>query len=377
MKEFNQCCPLSHPHYLGLLQIFSRRERLYVDNEDSCFEDDSDDEGDSCPDGCTNAEYESVLDLRQRRILMEKELKVFQCELSCMKRNYDQFCSDERWAQREMHEADHRIQIFQNEKKQNLNDIVSFMPITSRQIYLRKMRNRTTCSGEASVLVSKRRLRNIYEQTHILRNIIVVDRSRLKDINDNRKQMKREWKEHTHSISRLQKQCEELQMLKLGRMVNIEAFDDFITEVDYVPMSNTINERNEYVQDQERKYEQEARQFRGRIADLKLELNLATEENTKILEEITDLHQAQITMGSETNRKIMEVGISNAEKVKAENKQIKDMKKIICQQHAEIVRLNTQVCKLRRKEGIVTLEREVFLYADRFCWFTSHSFCLP
>ncbi len=357
MKEFHELCPQSHPHLSSLFRVFSCKGRL-ADGKDLYVQDaqndemslESDDGDDTCPDGCTKEVFESVLDLRQRRIVLEKELKEFQNKLSSMKRNYNQFCTDEKRVLGEIHEVEHHIQIFQNEKQRQLNGIVSYIPMNSKQICGWKISNRD--SGEEPIVVFKQCLRNLYKQANALRDEIVTDMSCLKDLIETRKRMGKGKKEYKVSISRLQKQCEEFQVLKFGRMVNIEAFDDYRTEFDHVQTSNSINEHNKYAKGIGSSYEQEDRQFREEIVDLKLQLKLATEENTKMLAEISDLHQTQISMEFEAKGKILKAAVSSADEFRAKCKEIQEMKKIIHHQRSEIVQLKTQVYKLRRKEGM-------------------------
>ena len=323
------------------------------DDDDSSWE--SDDEGDCCPAGCPKETYDLVLELRENRYKLEDELKVFQREMGITKRNHEQFCTKERQADRELEEADTRIQAFQDKKQQALNGITSFVPLSAKQMYLwgsssknnasTPVDNSSTTDGsnEGVVVFSKQSLDKLHSRIHELREETASDKRTFKDLHSDKRRMGKENRELEQSIAILQGQCEEIQLLKFGQLVDIVALDKMTANS--LPTSKS-GVHIDMAKETEIEHGREVLKIEAEISSLKMELKDATTENTRILNAIADLNERQIAL--EQRKPPVEVDKSAD---KAEFEEASRLNAVAAAQTQEIAMLKAEITKLKRKDG--------------------------
>ena len=68
--------------------------------------------------------------------LHEDELRSFQRDMGITKRNYEQICAKEKQAQREIDSVESHIQAFHDRKQKALDELKTFIPMNSKEMYL-------------------------------------------------------------------------------------------------------------------------------------------------------------------------------------------------------------------------------------------------
>merc|ERR1712028_255716 len=88
--------------------------------------------------------------------------------------------------------------------------------------------------------------------------------------------------------------CDDLQMLKFGQIIDLEALDK-------VSVSKTVDDLNEKIRVEELKNDRQLSTMKKNYQQYREQLLLATQENTKLLENIAELSQRQFKLEKELN----------------------------------------------------------------------------
>lgn len=318
-------------------QQFRESDYLSDDNDDddSSWESDED-EVDACP-GVSEDFLQILLKLREKRYELGDELKCFQREIVLVKRNYDKLCGKENQADRELEEMSQHIQVYQNKKQLKLNSVQSFVTLSAQQIYAPDSIKETLMSQHESendksslcVLFSKTELRNLYGRIGILQDEIKNHKEYMKYLHNEKKLLAAETKAFERSISSLQQQCMQIQMLKFGQLVDFEAFDKIKEE--HTVLSNVSGADVTELLDREKQHDGHVHMLERDITLLKVQLKDATTLNTDILNRIGGLHKRQLSlaqMKASANIKIDEYEDDPEEKKRLRNISITQLQEI-------------------------------------------------
>lgn len=337
-----------HQHYReNLERIYTKKvqnNNCYSDDED---DEDSDwesvDEGDSCPDGCPQDLYEAVLQMRDKTNSLEDELRSFQREMGITKRNYEQLCAKEKQAQREIDSVESQIQAFHDRKQKALDEINTFIPMNSKQLYLYRSNNSECKDGEETdVIFCSGNLRKLYLRARELREKIDEDKATFKELRSDKKQLKSKQRETTNSIKQLEEHCNEIQMLKFGQLVDLKAFDA-ITDAS---LETVESGRSEELLKVSKQHDNEVAKAEGEITSLKTKLKDETSANTQFLTSIAELSQRAFDL---SQRKDMPNKVEGTQDV--DNEEDHRLKEICKKQMKEIETLKTAIHRLTRQDG--------------------------
>merc|ERR1719235_3159527 len=141
--EFTDLVGESSPFLGTLLKIYkkkvkrSKRKKALGDDDDmddeeedseedsdmDSEEDEDEMEEDICPQGCDMSIYESVIELRDKRLDMEDALQEIQKAVDDLKKDHTRLLADEKRIDKEQKQTDAEIQQFQTEKQRKLNQV--------------------------------------------------------------------------------------------------------------------------------------------------------------------------------------------------------------------------------------------------------------
>ncbi len=345
-------------------RIFMKKVKNYNDDDYISDEDeddeseesfyDSDDEIEVCPENYPTTVYNSILELRDKRILLEDELKLSQRQCDNVERNHRKFCSKLKVAENNLIDLKRKVQTFEDEKLKAINEITVAVPLTTSQIYFSDQRNDDNTGGTGidaglhnHVVFSNDNLLKLINRSREIAKEIEHEQSVFKDLQIDLKQIMKTNKGLEESIAAQRKRCEELQILKFGQKVDIDMLDK-LSETS--PMTKNRPFHLE-LESAAKKQEKKLNEINTQNRELKQKLKIVTEESTQILNEIATLSKRQIMLEKEKETNTENEGKSLDDEQASNDEEISNLRKIIHNQLEEKKRLFEDIKKLSRKDG--------------------------
>jgi len=262
LSEFDESIGSSHPAYAALLKIYKRKikrakatpaggnaeeeeEEDDLDDLDDIGDDDDDDEEETCPDNCSKETYERVLAMRNRRLDVTDAVDDINKAIDEIRKASDRQSQRERQVDRDLTSINNEIVVFQREKQGKLNIIDTWVVLKSSQLLAGKQPLPTTpvapdapeviddgkpigllpSTIDHCVLFTRaalRRLRSrIGELDHENSDLVLAQ----KELQKEEKLLAMEKKRLETEIAGVRAQCEEIQILKFGKVIDVEALD--------------------------------------------------------------------------------------------------------------------------------------------------------
>ncbi len=305
-KEFSVLVPETHINYYDALRkIYMRKEscgNAFIDYEDEAFEDEDDDSSwesdgdgvDARPEKCSEEIYNSILDLREKRQNHAKKFQLLQREIGILNRNHEKLIGREKQIDRENKEINVTVREFQEKKQRAMNNISSFVTLSTKQISLWHL-SHDGAGSDNCVIFSKRSLYKLYERIQSLRHEIETDRKELKRIHSNRKHIDPVINQLKESLSVFRAKLKELQVFKFGQEVDID-------KIQSREQSNLLSSRDEEMLSNIADREQADAQ-RNQILGLKRNLVSSQTYLKKLVAENTNI-LTKLAVLSENNRKL-------------------------------------------------------------------------
>lgn len=315
----------------------------------------SDEEDDICPEGCSLQTCETVIKLRDNRLRQEEEVKIFQREVERLKQTHGRFCIKERQANRDSQDMKEEIQLFQTEKQHAFNGINTTVPFSLKQMYLWENNDEMgenkkvySIMGESVVFPNLA----LYKLRQRIRDLAV----NIKDDKQNFNFLQKEWRRMEKEVFMKQQhireqkeRCNELQMLKFGQLVDIDALD----KISVGDSKNRSKVAADKISKIAGKNMMEIKLLEIEQESLRMKLKEETIVNTSILNQIAELSEMQI--GLEKNalgkgkKNISAIEDEFIEKLDVEEEE--RLKKLHVDKGKEIDKLKDEIKRLQRKDG--------------------------
>ena len=379
MEDFTALVPEKNNFHDQLLKIFKRkmkRAKKRSTNDDEDEEEEEDDGGDfddndddyeenevddSCPPGCDTALYESIIELREKRLDQEEVLADFQKELDELKKAHDRHVGRERQIDKDLKNTEVEIQKFQTEKQQHINELLVNIPLRISQIHLWKQETdaegnkidvpknptvlRDTFRITGCAVFSDARLEKLRRRIGELNLEIVQDKEIFKGLHKQKSALEKDKVVKEGLIAKQTGRCEELQMLKFGQLVDITALDKISVNNDEAELrvkSNALEISNEQ---EIFKIHAHHRQLKGQLLDF-------THQNTAKLNRVADLNGRQFFLEKELNgnKTGMQV-VDDGPTLRAETEERNRLVALVKLQAKEVDALKAEINLLRRKGG--------------------------
>jgi WD40 repeat protein len=253
MNEFSALVGESNQFHHQLLKIFKKKvkrakkrngdEDEEEEEEEDWEEDDEDfddegeeedeDEEDACPPGCDQTLYDKVLELREKRLDQEEILSDFQKAIDELTRNSDRHQTREKQINKDLAQTEKEIQGFQTEKQQRLNQLDVVITLKLDQLLCTVPRD-VEAGGDPEVLSAgvndclvfgKKQLTQLKSRIQELEVENRTLRQQFKDLHKEQSRLAREKKLKESEIMASREKCDDLQMLKFGQIIDLEALD--------------------------------------------------------------------------------------------------------------------------------------------------------
>lgn len=390
--EFKSLVPESNPYCEILTKIFKKKIKRSkggddMDDEDDEEEEDDDDDDDYdddeiedvCPPGCDVTLYDHVLEFREKRLDIEEVLTEIQKVIDDLKKSKDRLKQREKQIDKDAKSTELEIQNFQRQKQAALNKIEVFVPLRISQLHtfttsgvisgpdddeaaLAQLRSDPDFISDESTLrdPNKRQMvqdmdltsHTVFKNSALqrlsarigeLREEIVEAKVNFKALHKEKVRLEKERGAQRKKIESWTDKCNELQMLKFGRLIDLDVLEQGSDRT-------KEEEAEDAIAQMERAHQKEMAKLAAELEELKQKFAETTAVNTAHLENMGELAGRKLEIAREMNV---------PGEALAQDPQLSDYKDSIERdklatfvklQYREIESLKSEITMLRRKE---------------------------
>ncbi|KGL89123.1 hypothetical protein N301_03222, partial [Charadrius vociferus] len=248
-----------------------------IDEENSGSEDEDFDDT-VCPKNCNEALFQNTIQLRQKRLDIEKALTEEKKVAANLRKKHNSLAKKAKVVEISLNTAERELETFQWEKQQRLNELYVVVPLKLHQVeYL--VNGEMPSDFSQALVFTNQSLEYLQKRIVDLRNEKIMQREIYKKALEQHKQLVQDKKEMEINIRRLEEKCNHLMMKKFGRLVDFEAVQAHSVNLHMEELKVQIMEK-EYA------HSQELKEWEERILDLQQQLMKLTKENTSKLQQL-------------------------------------------------------------------------------------------
>ncbi|NXF48965.1 CFA44 protein, partial [Oceanites oceanicus] len=250
---------------------------LGIDEENSASEDEVFDDS-VCPKNCDEALFRNTIQLRQKRLDIEKALTEEKKVAANLRKKYNALAKKVKVVETSLDTADRELETFQWEKQQRLNELYVVVPLKLHQVeYL--VNGEMPSDFSQALVFTNQSLEYLQKRIVDLHNEKIMQREIYKKAQEQHKQLVQDKKEMDIKIRRLEEKCSHLMMKKFGRLVDFEAVQAHSVNI-------RVEELEVQIMEKEYAHSQELKEWEERILDLRQQLMKLTKENTNKLQQL-------------------------------------------------------------------------------------------
>ena len=172
-------------------------------------------------------------------------------------------------------------------------------------------------------------------------------RQDFRELHKTKTRLEKEKKTQVAGIAMLEKKCEDLQMLKFGQKIDLEALDG-------ANDTKLVDDVNEKIRVEELKNERQLTAMKKQHTQFREAVLRATQANTALLESIAALSQKQFKLEKELNSSSGQLHVNDrGPLIKNEVEERNRLVQLVKLQAKEVDALKAEVNMLRRKGGHV------------------------
>jgi len=361
MEEFTTTVGERHKAFDALLKIFRRKIKRtrkpvqnddaedpdHFDSEDESEDDDDDDDDEEeeeeeevCPPGCEESLYNRVCELREARLDQEEVYNEFQKGVEAIKRENDILSKKEKGFDKVLLDTEQNIQTFQAEKQSKLNELFVMVTLACSQIDTEN--GRVPADTSAFTVFPMDKLEALQARPGQIREEKQELRRRQKALRVEHQTMIREQTAREARAREHEARLNDVQMLKFGQMVDIEALDA-------VGVNRSAEEVRRRISATEAKQAEELKALRKTLAAAKADLKVATEQSTQRLNAVASLFERQQKLEADLNKGQASAATDTA----GERRERQRLVALVKVQAREVESLKLEINMLRRKGGHV------------------------
>lgn len=391
LVELRETVSESNPFFDILNKIFKKKiKRAHKgagdqdDEEEEEEEDDDDDDmeeeevEDACPLGCETNLYEKIIELRERRLDCEEFMTETQKAMEELKKTMDRLRQREKQMDKDARQTEAEIQQFHLQKQSALNIIGVSLPICISQLYAftdsgklsgprdkpltemeeydlaqiaedlsNKDKRSLTCqiTIRSHLLFKTKALQKLQERIGGLQKETENARGDLNALHKERTRLEKEREEQRTEIEVWAEKLKELQLLKFGRLVDMDEIEDGSDRSKEDEMLETLRlNENRHAAAVAKLFKEKER--------LKDEVARSTRQNTDLLRQVAALSETKLTVTRALNESAS-VAVSKPDPKVAAYKEAQERERIeayVKLQAREIESLKTEITLLKRKD---------------------------
>ncbi|XP_067430871.1 cilia- and flagella-associated protein 44 [Thunnus thynnus] len=321
------------------------------DDDDDDYESDMEEGGvpldDSvCPPGCDPQLFENTLQLRERRLDLEELLVEEKKSADALEKECDTLIKKEKTVKSSRKAAEGDLELVNREKQQKLNELDMVIPFRLHQIEF--VVNGSVPSDLTPTLVLNRmELSRLQERVMELQ----AEKTQQKDLSCQARQqhvrLVHDRKEMNVEIQVLENQCNQLMMMKFGRLVDLEALQT-------LSGNRTLEELKQEKLLQEAANAKEIKQWDAKVEEEHQALMEVTKCNTECLLSLTMLFDEKSELEHKLNARQKKIGRQLQDfSRRADQEEIWRLQEFVKTQSHQIEALSREIDLLSRKGGHV------------------------
>ncbi|XP_075762751.1 cilia- and flagella-associated protein 44 isoform X2 [Pelodiscus sinensis] len=315
---------------------------LESDEEESGSEDEVFDDS-VCPKNCDETLFENTLQLREKRLDIEEALVEEKKVIDNLKKEYDALAKKVKVVQASFDTAEGELEAFQREKQQRLNELHVVVPLKLHQVEY--MVNGELPNDLSQALVfTNQSLEYLQQRIMVLQHEKLDQRQLYKQARQQHKQLIRDRREIEIRIQRLEENCNQLMLMKFGRVVDLEALQTLSINTNLEELKIKMMEK-EYVQAQELK------KWEERIFELRQRLMMLMKENTSKLQQLNSFCVEKQGLETKLDALQNNLGAEFQGPRKAEIQERERLITLVQLQAQEAEVLKEEITLLSRKDG--------------------------
>ncbi|XP_026863865.2 cilia- and flagella-associated protein 44 isoform X1 [Electrophorus electricus] len=323
--------------------------------EESDWDDDEEDEGSEggadalndsvCPPNCDPELFENTLVLREHRLDVEELLAEEKKNADALKKEKDSLAKKEKIVQSSLKAAEGDLELFNREKQQKFNELDVVVPLRLHQIEFVSEGALHAKLDSALVLNASalgrlhQRIRELQQEKHQQGELYRQARQRHAQLSLDRRGMEAR-------IHELEVRCEQMMMMKFGKLVDVEA-------VQTLSGSRMLEEMRQEGRIREAEYTQELRVWQEKVVVARQALTEVTREHTERLKALNSLLRQQKELEEKLNARHRKMGTQFQGHRQAEEEERQRLQQLIQSQMGEMESLRQEIRVLSRKGGPV------------------------
>ncbi|XP_074839653.1 cilia- and flagella-associated protein 44 [Carettochelys insculpta] len=315
---------------------------LESDEEDSGSEDEVFDDS-VCPKKCDEALFENTLQLREKRLDIEEALVEEKKVIDNLKKEYDALAKKVKVVGASLDTAEGELEAFQREKQQQLNELHVVVPLKLHQVEY--VVNGELPSDLSQALVfTNHALEYLHQRIMALQHEKLEQRELYKQARQQHKQLIRDRRELEIRIRRLEENCNQLMLMKFGRVVDLEALQT-------LSVNTNLEELKMKMMEKEHMHAQELKKWEEKIFELRQRLMMLMKENTSKLQQLNSFCIEKQGLETKLDALQNNLGAEFQGPRKAELEEKKRLITLVQLQAQEAEVLKEEITLLSRKDG--------------------------
>ncbi|KAM5335444.1 cilia- and flagella-associated protein 44 isoform 2-T2 [Glossophaga mutica] len=308
-------------------------------SEDDVFDDSI------CPTNCDVNLFELALQLREKRLDIEEALVEEKKIIDNLKKEYDALSKKVKIVATNLNAAEEALEAYQREKQQRLNELLVVIPLKLHQIE-HVIFGEIPSDLSGTLVFSNRSLGRLQERIVQLQEENTKQQKLNKEWRERRKQLIREKREMAKTINKMEGTVRELMMSKFGRVIDLAALQTLSVNV-------TLEELKIKKLRKELLNAKEMKKWEEKIAQVRWELMMKTEEHTRKLHQMNDLCIEKKKLDSRLNTLQNQQGNAFQGPRKADMVAREKVTELIQLQAERILALKKEIAFLRKKDALI------------------------
>ncbi|XP_050928726.1 cilia- and flagella-associated protein 44 [Lates calcarifer] len=299
-----------------------------------------------CPPGCDPELFENTLQLRERRLDLEELLVEEKKSAEALKKECDTLAKKEKTVKNNRKTVEDDLELVNREKQQKMNELDVVVPLRLHQIEF--VVNDSVPSDLSPALVLDRtelgrlqeRIKQLQVEKNQQRDLYFQARQQHVKLIHDRKDM-------DTKIQVLDKQCNELMLMKYGRLVDVEALQT-------LSGNRTLEELKQEKLQREAAYAKEIKQWDAKVEEAHQALMDVTKCNTERLLSVTNLFDQKKELDHKLNARQKKMGRQFQDyRRRMDQEEIRRLQALVKTQSQQAEALRREIGLLSRKGGHV------------------------
>ncbi|XP_064878214.1 cilia- and flagella-associated protein 44 [Oncorhynchus nerka] len=321
-------------------------------DEESDWDEDEDDSGSEsggplddsvCPPNCNSELFENTVQLRERRLDLEELLVEEKKTADNLRKECDSLVKKEKVVHGSLKAAEGDLELFNREKQQKLNELDVVVPLRLHQIEF-VSNGVVPCSLAPALVLNTVALGGLQERIKELQ----VEKSEQRDLyrqaRQQHVQLIHDRKDMEAKIQSLEARCEQLMLMKFGKLVDLEALQT-------LSGNRNLEEMRQDSRVREAAYTQEVRQWEVKVTEARHAVTEVTRHHTERLLSMNSLLSQKKEMEDKLNTRQSRMGTQFQGRRHAEEDERRRLYQLVQSQAQEANALRQEINILSRKGG--------------------------